>query len=74
MSNTIIIKGLPDHMIRRILPEEVSDTGIAYAMIKTVLFMPTSDGGTFVVFDIKSEWNYITDKTSEDLFALMSKQ
>jgi len=69
---TIIIKGLPDYMIRRILQKEVSDTELAYANIRTILFIQSGESGTLVVFDVKSEWNYITDASIEDLFGLLS--
>ena len=73
---TIIVKGLPGHMIRRILPVEIAvgitDTEIAYANINTILFLPTGDGGTLVVFDVKSEWNYKTDAGAEELFGYLS--
>ena len=72
MNKAIILKGLPSHMIRRILQHEVSDSELAYANISTVLFMPTGDCGTFVIFDIKSEWNYQTDMDAEGLFLRMS--
>jgi len=73
MGKTIIIKGLPDRMIRRILPEEATDTELAYAMLKTLLLLPTEDGGTLVVFDVKSEWNYLTDISAEELFGRMAR-
>ena len=69
---TIIIKGLPDYMIRRILQKEVSDTELAYANIRTILFIQSGESGTLVVFDVKSEWNYITDASIEDLFGRLS--
>ena len=69
---TIILKGLPDTMIRRILPEKITDTEIAYANIGTILFIPATDGGTLVVFDTRSEWNYVTDEGFEELFNCMS--
>ena len=69
---TIIVKGLPDHMIRRILPGEITDTEIAYANINTILFFPMEEGGTLVVFDVKGEWNYKTRSGAEELFKRMS--
>ena len=69
---TIIVKGLPDNMIRNILPDEITDTEIAYANINTILFFPIEDGGSFVVFDAKSEWSYLTDLGAEELFRRMS--
>jgi len=71
-NKTIIVKGLPDHMIRRILPVEVSNSEFAYASIGTILLIPTAEGGTFVVFDIRSEWNYLADTDAEGLFLRMS--
>jgi hypothetical protein len=71
-TKTIILKGLPDYMVRRILPGDITDTEIAYANIGTILFLQTGEGGTLVVFDVKSEWNYVTDESVEELFGCMS--
>jgi len=69
---TIILKGLPDHMIRRLLPERVTGTEIVYANIGTVMFLDAGEDGTLVVFDVKSEWNYVTAAGVEELFGCMS--
>jgi len=68
----IILKGLPYSMIRRILPKRVSDGELAYAGISTVLLMSTADGGTYVVFEDYSEWNYMTYVSAGTLFRRMS--
>ena len=72
MSSTVILKNLPDRMVHRILPEGISVSELAYANIKTVLLIPTEGGGTYVVFDIKGEWNYLSDIGIDELFGLMS--
>ena len=72
MSDMIIIKGLPDNIIRRILPKEASDSELAYAYTKTVILIPMDEGGTFVAFDGKEEWNYRTDIGAEGLLGRMS--
>ena len=61
-------------MIRRIVPIEVSDEEFAYSNIKTILLMPTFEGTVFVVFDAKSEWNYTTELTAEDIFSRLAGQ
>ena len=71
MKKVISIKGLPDSMIKRILPEEVSDSEYAYSNIQTVLLIPEEDK-TQVVFDIRRDWNYLTDQSAEELFASMA--
>ena len=69
---TIILRGLPYSMIRRILPKKISDTELAYAGIKTVLLMSTEDGGTYVIFEGRGEWNYLTYVSFGTLFRRMS--
>jgi len=69
---TIILKGLPDYMIKRLVPPAITASGIAYANIGTILFLPIEEGGTLVVFDVKSEWNYVTHAGPEELFGWMS--
>ena len=68
----IILKGLPDNMVRRILPDEISDTEITYANISTVVLVPMDDGNPFVAFDGRDEWNYKADVGVEELFRMMS--
>ena len=72
MSKVISLKGLPDHMVRRLIQKEVSESELAYAGIKTVLLIPMEDGGTMIVFDVKSEWNYIADTDVESLLCRMA--
>ena len=69
---TITLRDLPYSMIKRILPKKVSDAELAYAGIRTVLFIPTIDGGTYVVFENYSEWNYLTYVCAGTLFRRMS--
>jgi hypothetical protein len=59
-------------MLRRILPEEAGHAEAAYANIKTVLLIPAEEGKTLVVFDTRSEWSYMSDKSAEELFKNMS--
>ena len=72
MSKAISLKGLPNHMVRRLIQKEISESELAYAGIGTVLLVPMEDGGTMVVFDLKSEWNYIADANVEELFSCMA--
>jgi hypothetical protein len=72
MGKTIILKDLPDYIIRRLLPEDIKDKEIAYANIKTVLLVPAENGSALVVFDVKSEWNFIDELGIDELFRRMS--
>ena len=71
--NNVIIKGLPDHIIQRILPKGISTSMVAYANINTVILMPIANGRTYVIFDYKDEWNYLTKKSIDELFRCMSE-
>ena len=68
----LVLKGLPDYIVRRILPDEISDTDIAYANINTIVFVPMDNGTQFVAFDGRDEWNYKADVGVEELFRMMS--
>ena len=72
MGDMIIIKGLPDHMIRRILLKEASNSELAYVYTKTIILIPMDEGGTFVAFDGNEDWNYRTDMGTEELLGRMS--
>jgi hypothetical protein len=72
MNNVVVLKGLPDRMILRILPKEVSNTEFAYANTRTVILIPMEENVTFVAFDDKDEWNYRANIGTEELFGLMS--
>ena len=72
MSNVISIKGLPDNMIRRIVTKEITETELAYANIGTILLIPVEARRTLVVFDVKGEWNYISDKPVPTLLACLA--
>jgi len=72
MRNVITLVGLTDRMLRRIVPENVSDTDIVYSNVQRVLLMPTFEGVVSVVFDNKSEWDYPTELTVEEIFARLA--
>ena len=59
-------------MLKRILPIETNGSELAYANIDTILLIPTEDGGTYIVFDVKGEWNYLSDDGIEELFVKLS--
>lgn len=70
--NTVVIKGLSDSMLLRILPHKPTPNDLSYAHINTVLFIPTEKRKTIVVFDARNEWNYTADMSVEELFSTMS--
>ena len=70
--NPITIKGLPNRMIRRILPKHVSDDDFAFSYIPAIKLLPTVDGRTEVDFGVMEEWNYKTFCSTEDLLARLA--
>ena len=71
MSKVISIKGLPDNIIRRIVSDKISDVELAYANIETILLISSEDERTRIVFDVKSEWNYVSDMDVPELLSYM---
>ena len=69
---TIILRGLPDRMIWRILPDEITKSEIAYSGIGTVLLIMAEERDTLVVFEGKSEWNYHAKANVDELFGRLA--
>jgi len=74
MRHVRTFNGLPDKMIRRILPRKVSNSELAAANIQTITLMPILEKAIYIVFgitDVQSKFNYVTELTAEEIFSRM---
>lgn len=69
----LIIKGLSDAQINRILNDKsITETDIAYANIRCIVFAQTGSNAARILFDNRSEWNHKFEGNSDDFLRIIS--
>jgi hypothetical protein len=72
IAKELAIGGKLDKQIERLLSGRVSMTEIAYANIRTVVFLEMEDGRARILFGGKDEWNYDFYGNADDFLAVLS--
>jgi hypothetical protein len=70
----IYIKGLSDVQIARILGGKKSPTGIAYANVKAVVYVPVAKDKGLVLFDGREDWTLRFGGGSDDFLKRIAVQ